>query len=133
MSAIPRNSLDTSISPAAAKSASMLKAGVLSVGKRISSVWNFLAYRRTMTQLVTLDDHMLKDIGITRCDVNAAATLPYSNDPTARLRMLALERRASERAWAKEIKQRRKLSAQRPMTSNCEPYRSTNQRDTPSG
>lgn len=133
MSAIPRNSLDTSISPAAATSASMLKAAVLSVGKRISSVWNFWAYRRTMTQLVTLDDHMLKDIGITRCDVNAAATLPYSNDPTSRLRMLAQERRATERALAKEIRQRRKLSAQRSITSDCEPYRSTDQRDTPPG
>lgn len=133
MSAIPRNSLDTSISPAAATSASMLKAAVLSVGKRISSVWNFWAYRRTMTQLVTLDDHMLKDIGITRCDVNAAATLRYSNDPTSRLRMLALERRATERALAKEIRQRRKLSAQRLKPSDCESYRSTDQRDTPPG
>ncbi|WP_306261518.1 DUF1127 domain-containing protein [Pararhizobium sp. IMCC21322] len=133
MSAIPRNSLDTSISPAAATSASMLKAAVLSVGKRISSVWNFWAYRSTMTQLVTLDDHMLRDIGITRCDVNAAATLPYSNDPTSRLRTLAQERQASELALAKEIRQRRKISAQRSMTSDCEPYRSTDQRDTPTG
>lgn len=133
MSAIPRNSLDTSISPAAVTSGSMLKAAVLSIGKRIASVWNFWAYRRTMTQLVTLDDHMLRDIGITRCDVNAAATLPYSNDPTSRLRMLALERRATERALAKEIRQRRKLSAQRSITSDCESYRSTDQRDTPPG
>lgn len=133
MSAIPRNSLDTSISPAAAKSGSMLKACVRALAKRISSVWNFWAYRRTMTQITTLDDHMLKDIGITRGDVQAATTLPYSDDPTSRLRMLALERRASELAWAREIRQRRKLSAQRPTASDCEPYRSTNQRDTPSG
>lgn len=133
MSAIPRNSLDSSISPAAATSASMLKAAVLSVGKRISSVWNFWAYRRTMTHLITLDDHMLRDIGITRSDIHMAATLPCSNDPTSRLRMLALERRATERALANEIRQRRKLSAQRSMISGCEPYRSTDQRDTPPG
>lgn len=130
MSAIPRNSLDTSISPTAANSATTLKAGALSIVKRMASVWQFWAYRRSMTQIVALDDHMLKDIGITRGDVNLAATMPYADDPTAHLRVLAMERRASDLVWTKNAEERRKFRAQRPKASGCEPYRSTDQRDT---
>ena len=129
MSAIPRNSFDTALAPTVAKSASMLNAAVLAIVKRASAVWNFWSYRRTMTQLVTLDDHMLQDIGVTRGDIRRSATLPYSDDPTTQLRILAMERCASDLVWTKNAEERRRLQVQRPRVSGCEPYRSSDQRD----
>jgi uncharacterized protein YjiS (DUF1127 family) len=44
-----------------------------------------LAERRTLDQLARLDDRMLKDIGLFRGDVDAAACLPRGRDPIALL------------------------------------------------
>ncbi len=129
MSAIPGNSFDTSLAPTVAKSASMVNAAVLSIVKRASAALNFWSYRRTMTQLVTLDDHMLKDIGVTRGDIRKSSALPYSDDPTTQLRILAMERSASDLVWTKNAEERRRLQVQRPRASGCEPYRSSDQRD----
>lgn len=127
MSAIPRNSFDASITPTATERVSVLKTAALSVVKRMSSLLDFWSYRRTMTELVTLDDHMLKDIGITRSDVRKGILQPYSDDPTTRLRIQAMERQASDLVWRKNAEERRLLQTRRRNAPDCESYRSGNQ------
>lgn len=128
MSAIPRNRLETSFEAPNSAKISMLKAAVALMARRASSIVKFWSYRRTMTQLDTLDDYMLKDIGVTRGDIHVTASHLYSKDPTIRLRALGLERRASDRAWSKEIDKRRNGHAQNKTGPVCEPYRSSDQR-----
>lgn len=129
MSVTSRNSIETSISTLNAARMPFVTASALTVMKRISSAWKIWNNRRVMARLVSLDDYMLKDIGITRGDVHLVAALPYSDDPTARLSALALERRASKRAQAREIYLRRTEHARQMVESVCEQYRSTDQRD----
>lgn len=58
--------------------------------------------RRVAIGMMDLDERMLKDIGLTRGDVHAAIVGPADVDPTVRLRILAVERRAGSRAVARE-------------------------------
>jgi uncharacterized protein YjiS (DUF1127 family) len=51
------------------------------------------ANRRAALVLSNLDRTMLKDIGITRSDLNDAFSSPFWEDPTALLRERAIERR----------------------------------------
>jgi uncharacterized protein YjiS (DUF1127 family) len=44
-----------------------------------------LEERRTLDQLARLDDRMLRDIGLFRGDIDAAACLPRGRDPIALL------------------------------------------------
>jgi uncharacterized protein YjiS (DUF1127 family) len=48
------------------------------------------AARRTMSQLAGMSDFELRDIGLTRSDVNDATALPLGDDPSS----LLLKRRA---------------------------------------
>lgn len=54
-----------------------------------------LEHRRVMSDLAALDDHMLKDMGITRADVRDAVSEPFGADPTRLLVLRATERRAA--------------------------------------
>jgi uncharacterized protein YjiS (DUF1127 family) len=58
--------------------------------------------RRTALEMMHFDERMLKDIGLTRGDVHASIVEPLGTDPTARMRILAVERRAANRALAAE-------------------------------
>lgn len=58
--------------------------------------------RRTALEMMHFDDRMLKDIGLTRADVHASIIEPMGADPTVRMRILAVERRAANRALAAE-------------------------------
>ena len=49
--------------------------------------------RRHFKRLLDLDDQMLKDIGVTRGEVDIAARLPMSVDAATELRRMSLERR----------------------------------------
>ena len=49
--------------------------------------------RRGLKRLLDLDDHILKDIGVTRGEVGIAARLPKSVDAAIELRRMSLERR----------------------------------------
>lgn len=51
------------------------------------------AHRNRLKDLRDLDDAMLKDIGVTRGDIDAATSLPLSADASEALRHLSLERR----------------------------------------
>jgi len=60
-----------------------------------------LGRRRYLVQLGEFDDHMLKDIGLTRADLRDASSGPIWQDPTATLVVRAVERRASRRQVAR--------------------------------
>lgn len=49
--------------------------------------------RKTAAALAQLDGRMLKDIGISRSDLNDAFSSPFWEDPTSLLRERAIERR----------------------------------------
>lgn len=130
MTTIPRLPIETIISATAPVAATRLTFGVGYLAKRMANSWNTWKNHRMMTKLSALDDHMLKDIGLTRGDVRMASALPYSDDPTARLRVLAVERRASERAWAREVYYRRNVQDQKQFDDEPQQYRSSDNRDT---
>lgn len=58
--------------------------------------------RRDVHALLEFDDRMLADIGLTRTDVTSALASPPDVDPSRRLRVMAVERRAAQRAQARE-------------------------------
>ena len=53
--------------------------------------------------LYRLDDRMLADIGLTRADVESALLEPVWRDPTRRLAVIAVERRAAMRAARRAV------------------------------
>ena len=62
------------------------------------AVWRAVAWparvgaaRRTMSELARMSDYELRDIGLTRSDINDTSALPLSADPTGLL--------ARRRAW----------------------------------
>lgn len=58
--------------------------------------------RRELAALMAWDERMLKDIGVTRCDVAASLSGRWNDNPSRRLTVLAVERRAGDRARARE-------------------------------
>lgn len=49
--------------------------------------------RRKFKNLLDLDDHMLKDVGVTRSEVELAANMPLSVNAATELRRMSLERK----------------------------------------
>ncbi|MCP4380458.1 MAG: DUF1127 domain-containing protein [Hyphomicrobiales bacterium] len=74
---------------------------VIKAGIRMAVVLRAYRHRRAMTNLLSLDAHMLKDIGVTQRDVRSALAAPLSDDPSARLAALADERRLARVARAR--------------------------------
>lgn len=68
----------------------------------IGRAWTAHRHRRVVRDLLAYDAHMLRDIGLTPGDVTAALAMPLLDDPSTRLRILAVERRAGFRAQRRE-------------------------------
>jgi len=68
----------------------------------VRATWKARRHRRDVVRLLQLDDHGLADIGLTRGDVVAVLAGSTFDDPSTRLRILAVERRAGRRAQARE-------------------------------
>lgn len=68
--------------------------------KRAAERWS---HRRDAMRLAALDDRMLADIGLTRCDLRDAYSEPLWHDPTDVLVRRAAERRTSRRRSAFEL------------------------------
>ena len=85
-------------------SGSAPQAGVFAraLAAKAAKLMRALINRRRIAPLLEWDERMLADIGITPGDVRAAVAEPIGNDPSARLRRLADERRAAHRAQARE-------------------------------
>ncbi len=58
--------------------------------------------RRSVAKLLDWDDRMLRDIGLTQGDVRAVMAMKVTQDPSRRLHDLSAERRAAQRAEARE-------------------------------
>ena len=93
-----------------------LAAATATVIRAVVNVCRALMHRRMVLEMAGFDDRMLADIGITRGDVHAALSLPMDADPSARLRILAVERRAATRALARE-----RLAARRARSAGTGP------------
>ncbi len=67
----------------------------------VKTIGRVMERRQVMADLAHLDDHMLRDIGVTRADVRDAVAAPLFEDPTQLLVLRAKERRAAARlaAW----------------------------------
>ncbi|MGR7996300.1 DUF1127 domain-containing protein [Xanthobacter sp. ZOL 2024] len=78
-------------------------AGVRQGAKAVVNLSRTLEHRRVISQLAGLDDHMLRDIGITRADLRDAAAEPLGADPTRVLVLRSTERRVAQRLsqWAR--------------------------------
>lgn len=75
---------------------------VAAVRAAMKAVIIALSRRRIMGELGQLDDRMLRDIGLTRNDVQSAMTEPLFRDPTIQLVARAHESRVASRAAARE-------------------------------
>lgn len=72
---------------------------------RILATWRTaMRNRREVAMLLEADQTVLRDLGLTRHDVAAAMTEPVWRDPSARLLIWSVERRAASRVMAREIR-----------------------------
>ena len=69
---------------------------------RVVAFWRSVQNRRSVAKLLDWDDHMLRDIGLTAGDVRSVMATPVGDDPSFRLSVLSVERRAAVRAAARE-------------------------------
>jgi uncharacterized protein YjiS (DUF1127 family) len=70
-------------------------ASFASASRAANALWRMLTWparvsaaRRTMTELARMSEYELRDIGLTRSDVNDATALPLDADPSGLLRGL---------------------------------------------
>ncbi len=82
--------------------AAAFRAGVYAAVAFARTTWKARRNRRAVTDLLRFDDHALADIGLTRGDVAAVLAGPALEDPSTRLRILAVERRAAKQAQLRE-------------------------------
>lgn len=72
----------------------------------VKRIWRVTGQRvanhRQAHNLLVLDDHMLSDLGLTRGDIYAALATAGRIPPMVRLKLMAVERRATARALASE-------------------------------
>ena len=66
---------------------------LLSFATRVADRARQIRHRRKLKRLMDLDDHMLKDVGVTRGEIEIATGLPLSVDAATELRRMSLERR----------------------------------------
>jgi uncharacterized protein YjiS (DUF1127 family) len=68
----------------------------------VRATWKARRHRREVERLLGFDDRALADIGITRGDLRVCLAGSGLEDPSVRLRVLAVERRAGRRAQIRE-------------------------------
>jgi uncharacterized protein YjiS (DUF1127 family) len=75
---------------------------VRAIVKQVDALVLALRNRREVTRLLDADPAMLRDLGLTPMDLNCALAEPMWKDPSARLLVWSIERRAAARATARE-------------------------------
>jgi uncharacterized protein YjiS (DUF1127 family) len=73
-----------------------------SILRAVIDVFRYRSRRRRFTDLRQLDDHMLRDIGLTRDDLAWGTSLPLSEDAAARVRRKTALRGAAPNAGSRE-------------------------------
>ncbi|WP_165498223.1 DUF1127 domain-containing protein [Siculibacillus lacustris] len=94
MSFSPRLALTALVPAVAATTKRVIAAG--------QAMWRIRRHRREVHELLNYDARALADIGLTQGDLMAALSLPALSDPSRRLVVLAVERRAGRRAQIRE-------------------------------
>ena len=88
---------------------------------RVIAFWRSVQNRRSVAKLLDWDDRMLRDIGLTSGDVRSVMAMPVGEDPSFRLSILSVERRAAVRAAARERVSRAGLAPEpRPSFQDAE-------------
>ncbi|WP_421726623.1 DUF1127 domain-containing protein [Bauldia sp.] len=85
---------------------------ILLPGARAIAVLRAYRNRRAVANLLSLDPHMLGDMGVTPHDVRSALASRITDDPSTHLASLAQERRAARTAQSRE--RQRRLSGDSP-------------------
>ncbi|MCA1297680.1 DUF1127 domain-containing protein [Stappia indica] len=86
------------ISVAPAPTRGWLTAGLDRAFSLVAAAWRRRKHRREIAALLSHDDYMLKDIGLSRTDVLAAVLIHDEVDPGTRLSLVRSERQRAERA-----------------------------------
>ena len=87
---------------AAVRSPSRLVAALAVLVRFAAKVQKAQERRRIVHSLASLDDHMLRDIGLNRCDVDSVMAEPVLTDGTLLLAERVMEGRRHHRAMAQE-------------------------------
>lgn len=69
---------------------------IADLSRRLSERLRQRRDRRALRRITDLDDHLLRDIGVTRAEVELALSAPLTLDAGTELRRLANERRRVE-------------------------------------
>lgn len=85
----------------------------------VRATWKARRHRREVIGLLHFDDRALADIGLTRGDLHAVLATSLFEDPSTRLRVLAVERRAARRAAARENLAACSVAPVRPVPSRA--------------
>ncbi len=104
-SAFTFTAFGTAVSAAGAALTRGAMVTVVIPARLVKAVVQFIRSTRNrfdVLQMLEMDDRMLRDIGLTRTDVTSALSSPATTDPSTRLRIFAVERRAGNRAQARE-------------------------------
>jgi uncharacterized protein YjiS (DUF1127 family) len=70
---------------------------------RFAAMWAAVKNRRSVNNLLSWDDRMLADIGLTHGDVRGALAARLSEDPSQCLRSFSQERREAVRAQGRAL------------------------------
>ena len=70
----------------------------------VGAAFRAIVNRSSVTTLAAWDDRMLKDIGLTRGDVDGALSQPWHRDPSRELMVRRVENRVRRRPAAVEAK-----------------------------
>ena len=106
-------SLPTAIPTAAART-SRVRAMVKRLAIAIAAFWRARIHRREVTDMLRLDDRMLKDIGLTRSDVMGALAEPVDVDPSIDLRLRSVENRLRQRDREAQVLRASRRTEARP-------------------
>lgn len=83
----------------------LLKTAAASIGRLAHRVGEVQERRRIVHGLAGLDDHMLRDIGLNRCDVDSVLVQPALTDGTLLLAERVRDSRRHQRAMAQEAQE----------------------------
>lgn len=82
--------------PASSAPRAAVTVRIVKVGKTVlAALRAWMRRRELMAAVAGMDEHMLRDIGVTGQDISAALSVPLWEDPTAHLAQLAAERKAA--------------------------------------
>lgn len=79
----------SSVLPLASSALRLMREAAAAVVAPVVSLGRALQHRREITALAELDDHALKDIGLTRTDVHGALAVSVREDPSHVLKDIA--------------------------------------------